>query len=136
MIRILLAAALALSAPAAASDEKHDHDHEAKVFATAAEGIGALAAAIAEAKTKTAAGDMEALHEISEELHGIAEGLSKRAGDVKPENRERFAFNVKQVDTLHVQLEAAHEGKDKAAVERLVKRLEDIHGRLMALSAP
>jgi hypothetical protein len=76
------------------------------------------------------------LHDISEDLHGIAEGLEKRVGDVKAENRERFSFNVKQVDTQHTQLEAAHESKAKADVERVIKRLEDVHGRLVALSTP
>jgi hypothetical protein len=113
-----------------------EHKHEAKVFASAAEGVGALAATIAEAKAKTAAGNLEALHDISEDLHGIAEGLEQRAGDVKAENRERFAFNVKQVNALHEQLEIAHDSKNKSDIDRVLKRLDDVHGRLAALSAP
>jgi hypothetical protein len=111
-----------------------EHKHEAKTFATVAAGLTALDAAVVNAKTKAAAGDFEALHDISEDLHGIADGLKKRLPDVAAENRDRFKFNVDQVNALHEQLEAAHESKKAEDVNRVIKRLEDVAGRLKTLT--
>jgi hypothetical protein len=132
MIRLLIAALLAFGLGAHAAEGEHKHD--TKTFASVAAGLAALDAAVAAAKSKAAAGDFEALHGISEDLHGIAAGLEKRLADVAAENRERFRFNVGQVENLHAQLEAAHDSKVKADVDRVVKRLEDVAGRLKALA--
>jgi hypothetical protein len=111
-----------------------EHKHETRTFATVAAGLTALDAAVTEAKTKAAAGNFEALHDISEDLHGIADGLKKRLPDVAAENRDRFKFNVDQVNALHEQLEAAHESKKADDVNRVVKRLEDVASRLKTLA--
>lgn len=135
MIRLIkyfcLVAALMCSQAAFSAGE---HKHESKSFTTVAAGLVALDSAITDAKSKSAAGDFEALHDISEDLHGIADGLKKRLSDVAAENRDRFKFNVDQVNALHEQLEAAHESKKADDVARVIKRLEDVSGRLKALA--
>jgi hypothetical protein len=135
MTRILSVCALflAMSVSGAISAEG-EHKHEAKTFGTVAEGLAVLDAAVTTAKTKAAAGDFEALHDVSEDLHGIADGLKKRLTDVAAENRDRFKFNVDQVNALHEQLEAAHESKKAEDVNRVIKRLEDVAGRLKTLA--
>ena len=132
MIFRTLAVCFLLTASALAAEG--EHKHEAKTFTSVAAGLTALDAAVTQAKAKSAAGDFEALHKISEDLHGISEGLEKRLGDVGAENKDRFKFNVGQVNALHEQLEAAHESKNKDDVARVIKRLEDVSGRLKALA--
>jgi hypothetical protein len=129
---VVLASTMALCGAVGAAED--EHQHEAKVFASVAAGLTSLDGAVASAKSKAAAGDMKALGAISEDLHGIAEGLGKRLPDVAAENRERFKFNVAQIDALHGQLEAAQEDKDTDGVNRVIKRLEDVAGRLKALA--
>lgn len=133
VVSALFAAAMLAVSPAIAAEDKHSH--EAKVFATVSAGLTALDQSITAAKTKAAAGDMEALHGISEDLHGIAEGLRKKMGDVAADAKDRYKFNVDQVDALHAQLEAAHESANKDDVARVIKRLEDVSGRLKTLVA-
>jgi|GEM_PF-5407443 len=133
ILKTIAVAALLFVTPVLAAEG--EHKHEAKVFATVTAGLTALDAAIAQAKAKTAAGDFEALHGISEDLHGIGEGLEKRLGDVGPENKDRFRFNVRQVGVLHEQLEAVHDSNNKDDIGRVIKRLEDVAGRLKALAA-
>lgn len=129
--------ALALSTPAAAqAEDKHDHDHQAKAFATVSAGLAALDETIAKARALAAAGNIKALHDISEDLHGIADGLRQKAAEVEPSAMDRFKFNVDQVENLHEQLEAAHESASKENIDRVIKRLEDVAGRLKALVKP
>lgn len=128
-IALAVLAAVALSSPAFAEE---DHAHKPKEFATLAAGLGALDAAVAEAKA-SAAGDMKALPKVSEELKSIAGGLRLRLGDVAAANKERFQFNVDQVEAMHVQLEEAHEAKSKDGAERVLKRLTDVAARLKSL---
>jgi len=130
--RLVLAlfAALALSAPAFADE---DHAHKPKEFASVAVGMTALNDAIAQAKA-SAAGDMKVLPKVSEELKSIAGGLRLRLGDVGAANKERFQFNVDQVEAMHEQLEEAHEAKSKDDANRVIKRLEDVAGRLKSLA--
>jgi hypothetical protein len=128
----LLTATMALCSTVGAAEG--EHKHETKIFASVAAGLTSLDGAVALAKSKAAAGDMKALAAISEDLHGIAEGLGKRLPDVAAENRERFKFNVAQIDALHGQLESAQKSKDAEGVNRVIKRLEDVSGRLKALA--
>lgn len=102
------------------------HDHAACSFAHAREGVAALGASLVDARAKVAAGRIDALHETAEEMHGI--------GDVGQANRQRFTFNADQVLTLHQQLEAAHESGKADEVNRVLTRLEAVHGRLMELA--
>jgi hypothetical protein len=132
ILKAAAVAALLLASSAIAAEG--EHKHEAKTFATVAAGLAALDTAIAQAKTKSAAGDFEALHGISEDLHGISDGLNKKLNDVAAESKDRFKFNVGQVNALHEQLEAAHESRNKDDVARVIKRLEDVSGRLKALA--
>ena len=126
----VMAIVIGLSAPLNAAEGKHEH--KAKVFASASTGLVALDAALALAKNKANAGDLKALGPISEDLHGIAEGLGMRLVDVSAENKERFKFNVSQVDALHAQLESAQGSKEDA--NRVIKRLEDVTARLKTLA--
>jgi hypothetical protein len=126
----MVALAVAAAPVRAAEDE---HDHAARTFAHARDGVAALAEALSDARAKVAAGRIEALHETAEALHGIGEGLKERTGDVAQANRQRFAFNADQVLNLHEQLEAAHDTGKADEVNRVLARLEAVHGRLAEL---
>jgi len=115
----------------AAEDE---HKHEAKEFASLSEGLGALESAVSLAKSKVAAGDLKALGKISEELKSTAGGLRKRTFEIANDGKDRFRFNVDQVEDLHEQLESAEKAASKAEAERVVKGLEDVMGRLKSLA--
>jgi hypothetical protein len=128
---IALAACLTFTGVQAKED---DHKHEAKAFASVNAGLTALDQAIAEAKAATASGKLDALHEVSEELHSIATGLKAKTNDVAADAKDRFKFNVDQIQNLHEQLEDAEHGKNKADAERVIKRLEDVSARLKALA--
>lgn len=137
---IFAVAAAALFTGPALGQDKHDHDHggkhdhaHAKTSSVAA-GVKAIDAAIAETRAVVAKGDLEALHETSEEVAEVAEGLAARIGDVSAENRERFKFNTDQLKTLGTQLHDAHEAKDKDGVERVVKRMESVRDRIKTLA--
>ncbi len=123
--------ALSVSGVYAKEDE---HKHETKVFASVAAGMAALDAAIVDAKSKVAAGKFEALHSTSEDIHSIAGGLKPRVADVAVDAKDRFKFNVDQLQNLHEQLEDAHHAANKADAERVIKRLEDVSTRLKALA--
>lgn len=129
-IAALIAATMILQ-PAFAAEEKHDHKVS---FDTVTAGLKAIDEYIVEIKDNIAAGDFEALHHVAEELHGASEGLGARLVEVAAANKERFKFNADQIRLLGDQLEAAHGAKDKAAIERVVKRLEGVRDRMIALA--
>lgn len=118
----------------AAHAKESDHKHAAKSFASVGAGVAELDKAIAEAKTATAAGRFEALHDVSEDLHSIADGLKAKANEIAADAKDRYKFNVAQIQSLHEQLEEAEHGKNKAEAERVIKRLEDVATRLKALA--
>jgi hypothetical protein len=116
-----------LSFPAAAqSDHKHDHDKShshASNFVAIEEGWLALEDVAAEIRAAIKAGNMEALHELAEDLKAVADGLARHSGDVLKSNQLRFSSSLNQLRTLSDRLHTAHENNDVAGAERMVPQL-------------
>ncbi len=129
--------AFAMGAAPAIASEQHNHGAGgAMTFPSASAGLKTIDELIAEAKAKIAKGDFEGLHESSEEFQSASKGLNSRLSDIPQANAERFKFNVEQIRSLGAQLEEAHESKNKAEADTVIKRLEGVRDRLKSLTVP
>lgn len=129
MIRSFCALALIISLglPASAQDHDHTHDHShdhAVDFDTLSGGLEALAVVTQEIREAVDANDMGSLHELSEELHAVADGLGKHADDVAEAARGRFTGVVNQMRALSDRLHTAEEAGDPAAAAQIATQIE------------
>jgi hypothetical protein len=135
-IRLMIAAlvTLSVSVPALAqSDHDHDHghDHESVDFANVDDGWAALEDVAAEIRATIKAKNLTPLHDLSDRLHSVADGLARHASDVAKPNQLRFTSSLNQLRTMSDRLHAVHEDNDVAAAERLVPQLNGVVQLLM-----
>ena len=70
------------------------------------------------------ASDMGSLHELSDELHAVADGLAVHADDVAEASRGRFTGAVNQMRALSDRLHTAEETGDSAAAAQIASQIE------------
>lgn len=117
----------------AQNDHRHDHDHshETPDFANIDEGWAELEYVAAEIRAAIKAKNLSPLHDLSDRLHGVADGLGKHANEVPRPNRMRFTSSLNQVRSLSDRLHMVHEANDVEAAERLVPQLNGVVQLLM-----
>lgn len=133
-IFLILCATLGLSVSAMAqSDHDHDdHGHSHSVdFGSLDDGWLALENVSAEIQAAVKTGNLDALHDLSDELHSVADGLANHDGDVPQVNQLRFTSSINQLRGLSDRFHAAHESNDVAAAQRLVPQLNGMVQLLM-----
>ena len=127
MIRFscVLVLMISLGLPAAAQDHDHDHTHDHAVdFETLSGGLEALAIVTQEIREAVDASDMGSLHELSDELHAVADGLAIHADDVAEASRERCTGAVNKMRALSDRLHTAEEAGDAAAAAQIATQIE------------
>lgn len=115
------------------AQDDHDHDHSDIVgFASLDDGWVVLEDVSAEIRSAITARDMNALHDLSLDLHAVADSLGKLSGDVPQANQLRFASSVNQLRSLSDRLHMAHEQNNEAAAQQMVPQLNGIVQLIMA----
>ncbi|MBT7450813.1 MAG: hypothetical protein HN793_08280, partial [Rhodospirillaceae bacterium] len=125
--------ALTLSVSANAQsdhDRNDDHSHSAD-FGTIDDGWIALENVSAHIRAAVKAGNMGALHGLSDELLAVTDGLASYEDDVPQSNQLRFTSSINQLRSLSKRLHSAHDRNDVAAAERLVPQLNGMVQLLM-----
>lgn len=139
MIKTLcvFAALWSFSFPVAAQTG-HNHDHtpgddhsHSRDFGALTDGWLALESVSAEIQAAVSAENMDALHELSDELYAVADGLANHDDDVPQVNRLRFTSSINQIRSLSDRLHAAHDSNDLAAAQRLVPQINGMIQLLM-----
>jgi len=121
---------LSLAAPVLA---QVDHDQNHKVdFATLDEGWTQLEMVAAEIKAAVKAENLDPLHDLSEQLHAVAEGLRRFNNDVPKPNQMRYTSSLNQILSLSDRLHQAQERNDLTSAQRLVPQLNGMVQLLMA----
>ncbi|MEQ8734411.1 MAG: hypothetical protein RIC29_05770 [Rhodospirillaceae bacterium] len=129
---ITLLVALMFTAPAVAQPT-HSHNHNHKVdFMSLDEGWSQLEMVAAEIKAAVKAENLEALHDLSDQLHAVAEGLKRFNKDVPKPNQMRYTSSLNQILSLSDRLHQAYERNDLVAAQRLVPQLNGMVQLLMA----
>ena len=126
--------ALMCTAPAwAQTPHSYDHNHTHTVdFSTLAEGWTQLEMVAAEIKAAVKAENLDALHDLSDQLHEVADGLKRFNKDVPKPNQMRYTSSLNQILSLSDRLHQAHERNDLVAAQRLVPQLNGMVQLLMA----
>ena len=129
---ILLALAVfathSLAGIAYAQDEhSHYHDQGDAVDCTSLDDVWvALEGVSAEIQSEIAANNMDALHELSDELHAVADSLGKFANEVPQANQLRYTSSANQLRTLSDRLHMAHEQGNVAAAQKMAPQLNGV----------
>ena len=132
---LTLIACLLLSGMSMAQDDHnhdHSHDHSGGVdFASLDDGWVALEEVLAAIRTAVSNNNMSALHDLSTELHTVADSLGKLSSDVPQANQLRFTSSGNQLRTLSDSLHVAHEEGNAAAAQQMVPQLDGVVQLLM-----
>jgi hypothetical protein len=116
----------------AQDDHSHDHDQGDAVDVTSLDdGWVALEGVSAEIQSAIAANNMDALHELSDELHAVADSLGKLANYVPQANQLRYTSSVNQLRTFSDRLHMAHEEGNAAAAQQMAPQLNGVVQLLM-----
>lgn len=112
-------------------EHKHAHEHEAIDFGSIDDGWAALEDVSAEIRAAVETNNMNVLHNLSDRLHAIADGLKSHAGDVPEANQLRFTSSLNQLRTLSDRFHEVHDSNDTAGARRLVPQLNGMVQLLM-----
>ncbi len=122
----------ALSSAPVLAQGNHSHEHTGGVdFATLDDGWVVLENVTANIRTAVSSDNLAALHDLTTELHTVADRFGKLAGDVPQANQLRFTSSVNQLRTLSDRLHVAHEEGNAEAARQMVPQLDGVVQLLM-----
>jgi len=123
---------------AASAQDEHDHGHrQAHQFGTGVDfsnledGWAVLENVTSGIRNAVSLDNMAALHDLSTELHNVADRFGKLSRDVPQANQLRFTSSVNQLRTLSDRLHVAHDNEDAQAARQMVLQLDGVVQLLM-----